>query len=77
MIPGGTPILGTPLTVDVQGEATVAEIWSSLEERTKGLARDVPESWALLSSERYGLPEEQAMRSVASEADLWGHGETM
>eukprot|EP00435_Cladocopium_sp_Y103_P072337 s251_g40.t1 len=46
---------------EAECEATVAEIWTSLEERTEGLARDVPESWPLLSSERYGLPEEQAV----------------
>lgn len=58
------------LTIDVipaiqtsgshQGEATVAEIWTSLEERTEGLQRHQMETWSLLSSERYGLPEEQA-----------------
>ncbi|CAK8998526.1 Putative phytanoyl-CoA dioxygenase (Phytanic acid oxidase) (Phytanoyl-CoA alpha-hydroxylase) (PhyH) [Durusdinium trenchii] len=42
-------------------EATVAEIWRSLEERTPGLERHDSESWSLLSSERYGLPEEQAV----------------
>ncbi|CAE7539199.1 unnamed protein product [Symbiodinium natans] len=42
-------------------EATVSEIWTSLEERTPGLRRDGPETWSLLSSERYGLPEEQAV----------------
>ncbi|CAJ1329084.1 unnamed protein product, partial [Effrenium voratum] len=40
-------------------EATVAEIWASLEERTPGLRRQDRETWHLLSSERYGLPEEQ------------------
>lgn len=38
----------------------MAEIWTSLEERTEGLQRHRMESWSLLSSERYGLPEEQA-----------------
>eukprot|EP00434_Breviolum_minutum_P022246 symbB.v1.2.019632.t3/scaffold1616.1/size109294/8 len=42
-------------------EATVAEIWTSLEERTEGLQRHQMETWSLLSSERYGLPEEQAV----------------
>lgn len=42
-------------------EATVSEIWSYLEERTPGLQRDDAETWFLMSSERYGLPEAQAI----------------
>ena len=56
----------------LQGEATVAEIWTSLEERTEGLQRHRMESWSLLSSERYGLPEEQAKKvEHGRKAETW------
>eukprot|EP01046_Picozoa_sp_COSAG06_P015786 COSAG06_NODE_1023_length_11042_cov_2.398337_1_plen_2013_part_00 len=41
--------------------ATVAEIWSTLEERTPGLSRAEPASFDLLPAKRYGLPDEQAV----------------
>ena len=41
--------------------ATEAEIWATLEQRIPGLSRDLPETYQLLPSKRYGLPDEQAI----------------
>ena len=42
-------------------DATVAEIWHTLEERTPGLSRGEAASYDLLPAARYGLPDEQAV----------------
>ncbi len=42
-------------------EATVSEIWDTLEARHPGLSRADPSTYTLLPSKRYGLPDEQAL----------------
>jgi hypothetical protein len=42
-------------------DATISEVWSTLEARWPGLARDDQSTYSLVPSKRYGLPDEQAI----------------
>ena len=43
-------------------EATISEIWRYLESVTPGLSRSASSSYGLLSSKRYGLPDDQVQQ---------------